>query len=161
MRRLTLAVLSLAFLAACQPGVAPLSDEDIAALRDLQAAYTAGVLAGDADARAAVFAEDAVWWGPDAPAIEGRAAIRAAIEPTAGTTVNDFTTTSLETDGYGDVAFDRGTFTETYVSEGMEEAVTVSGKYVLIIRRQADGSWLWTVGIFNFDAPLPGPPEEG
>jgi hypothetical protein len=45
---------------------------------------------------------------PDAPAIEGRAAIRAATEPDPGITVQEFTITSLEIDGYGDLAFDRG-----------------------------------------------------
>ncbi len=160
MLRLALAAISLASLTACQPGepgVAPLSDEDIAALRDLQAAYNAGVLAWDADARVAVFAEDAVYLAPGAPAIEGRAAILAALDvpvpPDEG--LIDFTNTSLETYGQGDLAFDRGTL--TYVGESMGDTVTMNGKYVLIARRQADGSWRWTAAIWNFDGPWPEP----
>ena len=155
MSRLVLAAFALAFLAACQPGVAPLTDEDIAALNALRAAYIEGAQAGDVDAQAAVFAEDALWLGPDAPAIEGRAAIRAASEPVPGMTVQDFTITSLEIDGYGEVAFDRGTWSQTAVAEGMAEPVTMTGKYVLIVRKQEDGSWLWAVDIWNTDAPMP------
>ena len=159
MRRLALAVLSLAFLAACQPGVAPLTHEDIAALNALRAAYIEGAVAGDADYVAAVFSEDALWWGADAPAIEGRAAIRALHEPAPGRTVQDFTITSLGLDGYGDLAFDRGTWSETYVDEGVDEPVTVVGKYVVIARKQDDGTWLWTLDIWNTDTPMPQPEQ--
>jgi len=27
----------------------------------------------------------------------------------------------------------------------------------VIARKQADGSWLWAAGMYNFDAPLPQP----
>jgi ketosteroid isomerase-like protein len=104
-----------------------------------------------------MFAEDAVWWVPDAPAIEGRAAIRAATEPDPGIAVQEFTVTSLEIDGYGDLAFDRGAFTYTVVSEGAEEPITFIGKYVVIARKQEDGAWLWTLNIWNTDAPMPRP----
>lgn len=160
MRRLTLPALSLILLAACQSGVAPLTDEDITALNELRAAYAAGVLANDCQATAAVMAEDAVALAPDTPMVEGRATIRAACEaeePEAA--AQDVTMTSLEVDGYGDLAFDRGTWSQTYVTEGAAEPLTVTGKYVVIARKQADGAWLWTVGIYNFDAPLPQPEQ--
>jgi len=51
MRRLTLSVLSVAVLAACQPGVAPLTDEDIEVLNDMRTAHVQATLAGDCDAR--------------------------------------------------------------------------------------------------------------
>jgi len=144
-------------MVACQPGVAPLTDEDIAALNAMRTAHVEAVLARDVDAAVDVYAEDALWWGADAPAVEGRAAIQAAIEPQPGMTVQDFDITSIEIDGYGDVAFDRGTFRQTIVIEGAEEPITVVGKYVLIARKQADGTWLWTLDIWNADAPMPQP----
>ncbi len=158
MRRLVFAVLSLAFLAACQPGVAPLTDEDITALNNLTAAYIQATLAGDCDASHAMLAEDAVLLPQDEPMIEGRAAMIAACEAEE-VTVQDFTINSVQIDGYGDLAFDRGTWSETLVSEDMAEPLTISGKYVLISRKQADDSWLWTVLIWNLDAPLPQPEQ--
>jgi ketosteroid isomerase-like protein len=158
MRRLVLSVLSLAFLAACQPGVAPLTDEDVAAFGNLRTALVQATLAGDCDAVAAIYAESAVSLPQDAPIVEGRTAIRAACEAEEATT-QDFSITSLQVDGYGDLAFDRGTWSQTFVSEGMAEPVTITGKYLVIYRKQADGSWICTVEIWNLDAPFP-PPEQ-
>jgi len=154
MRSLAFVTVCLAILAACKPGAARLSEEDILALNELRDGYVQAVLAGDVDGQVAAFAEDAVWLGDDTPGIQGRAAIRAAFEPVPGTTVQGFTNTSFEIDGYGDLAFDRGTWSETYITEGMEEPITVTGKYVAIARKQDDGKWLWTVDIWNTDAPM-------
>jgi uncharacterized protein (TIGR02246 family) len=153
MRRVMLPLMLVAV--GCHPRVVPLTDEDLAALDALRADYVAGILAGDAATAAAVFAEDALWLHPYAPAVEGRAAIRATYEPEPGVTVHDFTITSLAVDGYGDLAFDRGAYSETVVIEGVAEAITVTGKYVVIARKEADGSWRWTVAMVNHDAPLP------
>jgi len=156
MRRLTLSVLSLAFLAACQSGVAPLTDEDVAALNNLTAVNIQATLAGDCAAANAVLAEDAVLLPQDGPMVEGRAAMTAACEADE-TTTQDFTITSVQIDGYGDLAFDRGTWSQTFVTEDMAEPLTIAGKYVVISRKQADDSWLWTVLIWNTDAPMPRP----
>jgi ketosteroid isomerase-like protein len=156
MRRLTLAVLSLVFLAACQPTIAPLSDEDITALNDVRAAFVEGVLANDCGATTAVFAQNVVWMPANEPIVEGRAAYRAACEAEESEqALQDFTITSLGIDGYGDLAFDSGTWSQTSVSDSTAESVTVTGKYATIARKEADGSWLWTVTIYNYDAPLP------
>jgi ketosteroid isomerase-like protein len=159
MHRLTLPVLSLALLAGCQTGVAPLTDEDIAALNALRDTRVEALIAGDMDAAVAVFTEDALAWRPDAPAIEGRAAIRADSETPPGVTVRGLTLTSLEIDGYGDLAFDRGTWEWTLAFEGTDEPVVVTGKYVVIARKQEDGTWLWTLDMSNTDAPMPGPEQ--
>ncbi|KPJ88354.1 MAG: hypothetical protein AMS18_13425 [Gemmatimonas sp. SG8_17] len=158
MRRLVLSVLSLAFLAACQSGVAPLTDEDIAALNDVRTAYVEGVLANDCEAIAATGTQSMVSMPPNQPMIEGRAAYMDWCEARTSATPQAFTTTSLGMDGYGDLAFDRGTWSQTFVSEDAEP-VTVTGKYLVIARKQPDDSWLWIAGIYNFDAPLPQPEQ--
>ena len=157
MRRLGLAVLSLAFLPACQPGVAPLTEADITALYMLRMAYINGMLAHDCGAATVMYAEDAVLLPQNQPTVEGLAAIRAACEE--GPTPLSLRVASAQLDGYGDLAFDRGTWAEEYAIEGMEEPLEITGKYVVIARKQADGSWLWTVDIWNHDAPLPQPEQ--
>jgi hypothetical protein len=37
----------------------------------------------------------------------------------------------------------------------MTAPVSETGKHIVIARRQADGSWLWTDVIYNSDAPIP------
>ena len=156
MRRLALAVFSLTFLAACQPGAGPLSDEDVAAVRDLGTSYAEASLAADADAIAALYTESAVEMPPNMPTREGRAAIHAAYEGEGGVT-QEFAVTSLEIDGIDGLAFDRGTWSWTGIPPGMTEPATDTGKYLSIARKQEDGSWLWTRVIWNSDLPLPQP----
>ena len=43
---------------------------------------------------------------------------------------------------------------------GDGEAVTESDKFLVILRKQADGSWLFTHEIWNSDQPLPGEGSE-
>jgi ketosteroid isomerase-like protein len=42
--------------------------------------------------------------------------------------------------------------------EGMEQPITDSGKYLVLLSKQADGSWLISAVIWNSDMPLPEPP---
>ncbi len=115
MCRLALAVLSLAVLAACQPAAAPLSDEDVAAIRSLATSYAAANLAMDADAVAAVYADDAIEMPPNEPAVAGKSAVadKYASFFEQGVGADAFTVTSVEIDGMEDVAFDRGTWSWT------------------------------------------------
>ena len=166
MRRLAFAVLSLAFLAACQPADAPLSDEDVASIRDLATSYAQAYVAMDLDAVAAVFADDAIEMPPDVPAHAGMSAIRDfygeafGAATGAATDIGEFTITSVEIDGIAGLAYDRSTWSWTGVMPGMTDAVTLTGKYVAIVRRQEDGAWLWTAVIWNGDQPMPQPETE-
>lgn len=159
MRRLFLATLALSLLAACQPGVAPLSDEDVAAIRALGQSYAQTNLSKDADAVAALYAFDAVEMPPNAPARVGNAAIRDAYAEFFGLGVeaSDFTLTAVEIGGLGDLAYDRGTWTWTGTPPGMTEPITDTGKYLGIARRQEDGTWLWTQMAWNSDLPIQQP----
>ncbi len=151
-------LLSLAVLvaAACQAGPAPLTDADIAAVQSLGDAYAQANLANDADAVAALYAVDAIEMPPQMPATVGRDAIRAKYASgfEAGMESTDFTVTSVEIDGMDGLAYDRGTWSWTGVPPGMTEPTTDVGKYLVIARRQEDGSWVWTAGIWNSDLPL-------
>jgi ketosteroid isomerase-like protein len=142
---------------ACQPAAAPLSEADIAALQRLDTADADAILTEDADAIAALYAEDAVEMPPNAPANVGREAIRAwyatAVFPAAD--YDSFRITPGEIEGVNGLAFNRGSYAFTTAPAGMAEPVTTTGMYLVIARKQADGSWLWTVDIWNADAPQP------
>lgn len=152
---LPVAVLALA-VAACQGGAGPLSDADVAAIEELRTEFVAAILSGDAAAVAALYTEDGMELPPNEAAREGRAGIEAAME--ADGTVTAFQLTGLEVDGQGDLAYDRGTYSATVSIEGMPEPMSDSGKYIVIVRKQADGSWLLSRAIWNSNTPLPQPP---
>ena len=156
MRRMLLPLVTLAAVA-CQPASTPLSDEDVLAIRSLGDGYAQAVLAADADAIAALYATDAIEMPPHLPATQGRDAIRTRYEAIFGPPMQftAFTITPIEIDGIDGLAFDRGTWSMTATAEGMPEPIVDTGKYVMVLRRQEDGSWLWTAGIWNSDLPLP------
>ena len=126
----------------------------MAAIEALAESYRQALLAGDWDAALAVFTDDAVRMPPNAPAIQGHEAIRARFEAEP-VTYTDVTNTPTEIDGRGDLAYARGAYSITFTLEGMAEPITDSGKYLVIFRKQADGSWLAAVDTWNHDQPLP------
>src|SRR5256885_17049678 len=77
----TAAVLLAALLAVagCRPsasGAAPLSAQDVAAIKSTLATWREASLAGDWPAFFGHFTDDAVWIGPNGPPAEGLATIR-------------------------------------------------------------------------------------
>lgn len=135
-----------------------LTEADIAAIRKVPQEWAAHAKMGHASVVAQLYTEDAIELPPYAPAVKGRAAIEARIAESLGD-LRDIKLTSVETDGVLNIAFDRGTYSVTFMEEGMEEATTVTGKYIAILRKQADGAWKLSRLIWNDDTPPPGMPE--
>jgi len=147
-RTTLLAALALALTSmACQPPAqeaGPLSDEDVSAIRGVVDALREAQLAGDWDAVVALYAEDVVFMLPGQPEF-GKAAMRAMVDE-AQMTFHELTFEVAEIDGRADLAFLRGTFSAT-ISVGEAEPFEGPGKYVWILKKQPDGSWLVTVSI--------------
>ena len=152
----SLMVAAAVALTACQTGPASLSEADLAAIGEVRAAMVNASLTGDADAGAALYAEDAIQLPPNAPAVRGRAAIREA--DAALGALSTFELRPEETWGVGDFAYDRGTYS---LSVQMPDTATYRevGKYLVLLRRQTDGSWKMTTAMWSSDAPPPPPPS--
>jgi uncharacterized protein (TIGR02246 family) len=150
------ALMFMAPLAACQapaPEAAPLSEEDVAAIKASTDSFVEALLAGDWAAFAALYTEDAVVMPPNVPVVEGRVDLQAFLEPLSRFTQVELTIVQI--DGRGDLAFVRATYSETYSVEGTPEPIHNTGNSVTIWRKQADGKWLIALDISNFDLPLP------
>ncbi len=149
------ALILIVLLAACQapaPDAGPLSDEEAAAIGSTSDEWAEAIAANDVNA---FFAADAVLMPPDMPSFRSGPALE---EFLAGVTVTDFSRTSREIDGHGDLAYERAHYELSSFSAGEAEIpATRQGKYVNIWRKQANGSWLISVNIWNFDEPLPEP----
>ncbi len=150
---------------ACQPAAqeaasGALSAEDIAAIRDVAESFRQAMLASDWETATSLFIEDAVRQPPNEPMIVGRAAILASMEAEP-VTFTQFSNAPLEIDGRGDLAYARGTYSLTATAEGMAEPITEKGKYLGVIRKQADGSWRVDTDIWNSDQPLPAATAQG
>jgi uncharacterized protein (TIGR02246 family) len=155
-RKISLVLVALAMASAgCQPAAqeaGPLSDADVEAIQGVVDALIEADLAGDWDAVAALFVDDAVVMMPEQPALEGRATWRALVD-SMQPTVHALSVEIAEIDGRADLAFVRGTYSETFSMAGAEEPEDFMGKWLLILKKQPDGSWQVTVDISNSSQP--------
>lgn len=152
--RLAIAMISLFTAMACdtsRPSGA-LTPNDIAAMRTIAEQDAAIVLNRDWDALAARFAPTAVRMPPNAPAQEGRDAIRAALEATPPMSAFDFRMVDLQ--GDGQLAYMRVAWSVTVTPPG-GDAVSDAGKILIVFEKQPDGSWLTVADAWNSDVPLP------
>ena len=130
-------------LAACAPqGTTTGQDTEVdrQAIRELNDAYTAGVNSENADALAALYTDEAVLLWEGRPAVIGRSNIRAALTQFLGLGDFQMSATVEEVEVVGDLGYfwgsGRGTLTD---SSGNESAVDL--RYLLVCKRQPDGSW--------------------
>jgi len=111
--------------------------------------FAAALKAGDATAAAALYTEDAVLIPPGEPLVRGREAIeaywRGAIEAGA---VLDVSVETMDARSSGTLGYETGSFVLT-VTGPDGEAVIDRGRYIELLRRQPDGRWLSTHGIWN------------
>ncbi len=152
---LSATTLLAALTSACQPAAefGPLPEEDIAAIRANTDTYVELTLAGDFASVAALFTENAVMLPPTESMVQGRPAILAYLE--AYPTITEFQATVEEVGGQGSMGFSRGTYSLTATVEGMPDPIQDTGKWLTIVEKQPDGSWLTTTQIWNSDSPLP------
>jgi uncharacterized protein (TIGR02246 family) len=134
--------LAAALLAACGGRTIPPDPVSRKAIEAAVQQYVTASNQGDADALAALYADDAVLLPPDHEPIQGRAAIGAFWRQ--GTDEGlEVTTLSVEVEG------SIGYLVGRYNLPANDEEPADSGKYVMCLRRQRDGSWKLTADIWN------------
>lgn len=124
-----------------------LSEADVAEVLATDSAFLAGMRAGDADAIAATYVEDAVLMVPDMKPLKGRAAIRDYWAGFLKRYRVDLEAGSDELDGRGDLAYNRGHYHVEFSARAPStpRLPAEDGKFLEILRRQPDGSWQYTV----------------
>lgn len=127
-----------------------LTAADRAALEHIAETDASIVLARDWESLAARFAEDAVRLPPNAPEIQGRAAIRESVESMPPIAAFSLRMTSL--DGTGTLAYMRGEWSYTLEPPGAEPIVD-SGKILIVFEKQPNGDWLTVADAWNSNLP--------
>ena len=84
---------------------------------------------------------------PNAPALEGRAAIRASLD--AEPPLSAFSFRMLDLAGDGQLAYMRAAWSVT-VAPPDAAAVSDSGKILIVFEKQPDGSWLTVADAVEF-----------
>ena len=115
--------------------------------------FEEAIARGDAAACAAVYTDDAKILPPDSPELTGKQAAQGLWQSIIDMGVKSISLQTLELEEMGDMAVDRGAATVDIQGEG-GETMQASGKYIVLWKRQTDGTWKWHWDCFNFDAPL-------
>jgi uncharacterized protein (TIGR02246 family) len=117
------------------------------AVRRSSSELTTALVAHDAAAAAALYADDAMLLAPSAALIAGRGDIEAYWGAGVAVGLVGIELTPIDVRVIGAVAVEVGRY-ELSVRNGGE-----TGKYCVLHRRQTDGVWRRTVDVFNPDAP--------
>lgn len=133
-----------------RPAPAGVSASDLAAIERLHDAYVAAHNDADADRMMALFTNDAVLMPTDEPAVTGRAAIGDHYQEFFDQTPSKIALRPVETRVAGDWAFERIEMTVTLPGGG-GRVMQTEMKYLWILERQPDGSWLIARAIYNLD----------
>ena len=132
-------LLPLLFLSSLPGAAAPSMPEARAAIADASRRFSAAMVAGLSDEVAGFYTDDAVLL-PPGKVVRGREAIRDYFAPRKGRTQlgHEMKTEELAVDG--GLAIDSGSWTSTW-REGQGEPQTARERYLIVWRRQANGSW--------------------
>jgi uncharacterized protein (TIGR02246 family) len=153
------AAVTLGFSSACsqqaqQPAAPPPDLSGIEAnIRSMDKDWSAASAAKDADKASSYYADDAEFLAPAAPAAVGRDAIHKAW---AGMLASpDFVTLTfapsvVHVAQAGDIAYEIGTY-DFMMKDKKGKPLPDKGKFVVVWKKQADGSWKVEADIFNSD----------
>ncbi len=150
---LPLILLGMACQEAEEPAHAEWTDGDRSAITALSDRYLQALVDDDVDALASLFVEDGVRLVNEGAVTHGRAAIQAigSLTPTgypAGDFVS-FRTNNVTIGGEGDLAYSGLDYALTVVLSEGAEASNYYGRFLNVIRRQPDGTWLFVAVMFN------------
>ena len=150
----------LAFTTACTQAPPPdTHDADVQSLKDTEAAWVKVVAAKDFEKSMSYYADDASLLWPNAPTINGKDAIRAALKPFFDDPNSSlaFQPSRVEVAKSGDLGYAQGTYTWTMTDPKTKKPVTDKGKYLVAYKKQVDGTWKAMADMDNSDMPLPAP----
>jgi len=160
--RLTCAGLALLLAAACvrpAPKLTVASAADSAAVTRTFATFDSCARTGAVDVFMSHMTDDVVLLAPEAPAVVGKAAVSEYYTKLFGAMEFDVRHTSVETFVLGDLVLTRGNASGTATPRAGGPAMPVSNKYLIVFRRQEDGSLKgWRTAANSNAPPAPPPP---
>lgn len=124
-------------------------------IQRLREVHVAAVNAGDANAWANCFAEDAVQMPPHFQANVGQAAIRGWGQGFLSMFACRFGLSVEEVRVDSNLAFERGRYSIQLTPKSGGDPMQENGKYITIYRRETGGDWKIARDIWNSDEPLP------
>ena len=119
------------------------------------AKYSGAIREGNVAGVVDVYTVDATLVPPDGEILKGKQAIEELYKKFFQMGMKDIAFTTIEVGGSGDTAYEIGKTKVRIQPEG-QAAILDSTKYLVIWKRQADGTWKVHVDIWNFSVPMAG-----
>jgi len=141
-------VVVAALIAACQTPAADLTEQDRAALEQVIEDVTSTLLAGDHETWVGLFAEDAVIYSPNAPAVKGREVLRSWVATFPP--IQDLAFLEVEIWGQGDYAYAMSDYRFSVEGSPLD-----TGKQLWVFHRAEGSSWEIMVLSYSSDLPVP------
>ena len=99
------------------------------------------------------YAPDAVFLQPTGERITGAAALRSLFQNIMATFDSGLTLHSRNLEASGDLAYDSGDFEETLTTIATGAKINAKGSYIIIFKRQTNGSWQIVQQVFTGTPP--------
>ena len=162
-------LLSLVFLvaaAACAPASGAAKPDSATTAADMQAigkardAFAAAFKASDVAAITALYTSDGLTQTNNQPTGTGPAGITAAYKGTFDQlNIVAINLTPVKTEVSGNLGYDIGTYTLVATPKPKGDTIKADGRYVVVLRKGADGTWKTIADMDNLPmAPPPMPP---
>jgi uncharacterized protein (TIGR02246 family) len=123
-------------------------------VESLNSEFSKAVSNQDLDSVMDLYTSDAWLLPPGVPMIQGSDGIRAFFQTMLDAGVRALNLESAAVEGSGDVAVDIGRYRLTVEPPGADSVIE-EGKYIVVLRRQADGNLRLAYDTFNSDAAPP------
>ena len=124
------------------------------AIESQDVVFAAAFGRADAAGIAALYMEDATLMPPKGDIIKGKQGVEAFWKGGFEAGLKDVTLTTVDVGGSGDTAYEVGKYALKIQPAG-QDAMSDAGKYLVIWKRQADGTWKVHVDMWNTSMPLP------
>lgn len=160
-----LSALALIAVAACAPASSAGKSDSATMAADLQGiakvrdGFAAAFKAGDVAAVTALYVSDGLTQPNNQPTGTGPAGIAASFKAFFDqSNITAFTLTPVKTEASGELGYDIGTYTFTATMKPKGDTLKVDGRYVVVLRKGADGTWKAIADMDNLPTMPPMPP---
>ena len=162
MKRLLMLIPFLCCLG-CQQGQEVASgdvESDIQAIKDVVAGWSAAFNAADVDKILSYYTDEVVRIPPNEPALVGKEAIRSKYQQA----FDEYTAEGKDVVENVEVSVDLAVANTTYkyvvTSKSKQDSVETKGNEILVLKKQANGTWKFTYLIWSDEGLTKPPPTE-
>jgi ketosteroid isomerase-like protein len=116
--------------------------------------FAKALTAKDAMAAAIVYDENASILPPNEPIVTGRSNIQAYWQGAIDAGIIDAQVKTIDAKSNGDLGYEIGTFTMRF-NGSQNDTIVEIGKYTEILKRNEEGKWISTYGMWSSNEPMP------